>query len=85
MGKVIKGWDLGLVGRCIKDKVRLTIPSQLGYGDEGAGHEDHEVHEDGEEILEEEYVIPPGATIVFDINILDVDDGEKDEPGFIKL
>ena len=65
--------------------MKLTIPSQLGYGDKGAGHEDHEKHEEGEEILEDEYVIPPGATIVFDIDILDIDEGDTDKPGFLKL
>ena len=39
----------------------------------------------GEEILEDEYVIPPGATIVFDIDILDIDEGDTDKPGFLKL
>ena len=69
--------------------MRLTIPSELGYGEKGAGHEDHEDHEEEEEeeedINEDDYVIPPGATIVFDINILDIDKGDTDQPGFIKL
>ena len=93
MGNVIKGWDEGLVGRCVKDKVRLTIPPELGYGDEGAGHKDHEDTEeaedgeenDEEEVFEDEYVVPPGATLVFDITIVDVEEGDNAEPGFIKL
>ena len=41
----------------------------MAYGEDGS--------EDG--------VIPPGATLMFDVEILDVEDGEADEAGFIKL
>eukprot|EP00045_Choanoeca_perplexa_P016439 m.222971 g.222971 ORF g.222971 m.222971 type:complete len:146 (-) comp17261_c0_seq1:41-478(-) len=36
-GMVIKGWDQGLTGMCIGEKRRLTIPSDMGYGDSGSG------------------------------------------------
>lgn len=36
-GEVIRGWDQGLVGACIGEERKLTIPAALGYGSRGAG------------------------------------------------
>jgi FKBP-type peptidyl-prolyl cis-trans isomerase len=55
IGYVIAGWDEGVVGLNIGDKVKLIIPSHLGYGDRGI---------DG--------IIPPKATLIFEVEVLDV-------------
>lgn len=58
VGQVIKGWDEGIVGMCVGEKRKLTVPPELAYGDQGAGD-----------------VIPGGATLVFDIELLDTEEG----------
>lgn len=52
-GRVIKGWEEGVVGMKEGGQRTLIIPASMGYGDKGAGG-----------------VIPPGATLLFEVELL---------------
>lgn len=58
-GRVIKGWDQGVVGMNIGEVRELTIAPEMAYGDRGAGA-----------------VIPPGATLVFEVELADLEGRE---------
>merc|ERR1719464_2701278 len=60
-GQVIKGWDQGLVDMCIGEVRKLTIPSDLGYGDSGSPPK-----------------IPGGATLVFEGELLDIQNRKQE-------
>jgi FKBP-type peptidyl-prolyl cis-trans isomerase len=56
-GGVIKGWEEGVQGMQVGGQRTLVIPASLGYGEEGAGGG----------------VIPPNATLMFDIELLAIE------------
>lgn len=55
-GAVIPGWDQGVVGMRVGGQRRLIIPPELAYGSSGSSNG----------------VIPPNATLLFEITLLAV-------------
>jgi FKBP-type peptidyl-prolyl cis-trans isomerase len=52
-GRVIKGWDQGVVGMREGEIRELTIAPELAYGDKNVGNG----------------LIPPGSTLIFEVEL----------------
>ncbi len=59
-GNVIRGWDLGVLGMKVGEKRKLTIPSDLAYGPEGAKDSSGN------------YVISPNTPLVFEVEMIKI-------------
>ncbi|ORX58637.1 hypothetical protein BCR36DRAFT_580237 [Piromyces finnis] len=60
--QVIQGWEKGMIDMCVGEKRKLLIPSELGYGNNGAGQK-----------------IPPNSDLVFEVELLKIEDRAKEE------
>mgnify|MGYP001596600631 CR=1 FL=1 len=67
VGQLIKGWDQGIPGMKVGGKRKLTVPASLGYGASGVPARDAQGR-----VIPGQYVIPPNATLVFEVELLDV-------------
>lgn len=56
-GRVIRGWELGVVGMRVGGLRRLVIPPELAYGNRNIGNG----------------LIPPNSTLVFEVELLGVE------------
>jgi FKBP-type peptidyl-prolyl cis-trans isomerase FkpA len=56
-GRVLKGWEVGLVGMQVGGLRRLVIPPEMAYGSKGFGNG----------------LIPPDSTLVFEVELLGIE------------
>ena len=61
-GRVIKGWDQGVIGMHVGEIRELTIAPEMAYGDRQVGA-----------------LIPPGSTLVFEVELADLKDPGQEQ------
>lgn len=68
---MIEGWEKGLLNMCAGEKRKIVVPSDLAYGEVGGF---------GSESINK---IQPGATLVYDVELLEILDEEAAAPHFV--
>lgn len=64
-GKVVKGWEIAFPTIAVGESAELKLSAAYGYGDEGSPGDSKKTS------------IPPGATLVFQVELVAIKDGIK--------
>ena len=66
-----EGWEKGLLNMCIGEKRKLIVPSEMAYGAIGGFGSESTVK------------IQPGATLVYDVELLEILDEDAAAPHLV--